>query len=321
MTQTSSLRPADAVAAALVDRAPPNIQPYLRLMRLDRPIGTWLLYWPCVFGLVLGAVADSRPFGSWRDWGLVLLLGIGAIVMRGAGCTYNDIVDRDFDAKVARTRGRPIPSGAVTVKQARLFAAGLSLIGLVILLMLDPLAIALGAGSLVLIAAYPFMKRITWWPQAWLGLTFNWGAPLGYAAATGHFGWQAVLLYASGFFWTLGYDTIYAVQDLEDDGLAGVKSSARILGRQAPIAVLGFYACAVVLALAAAAVAELGPLFLPFAALFAVHLSRQAAKLNLDDGAGALRLFRSNREAALLLFVGLVAGLWRSGGGLLGLGG
>ena len=230
MTQTSSVRPADAVAAALVDRAPPNIQPYLRLMRLDRPIGTWLLYWPCVFGLALGAVADSRPFGNWRDWGLVALLGIGAIVMRGAGCTYNDIVDRDFDAKVARTRGRPIPSGAVSVKQAWLFAAGLSLIGLAILLLLDPLAIVLGAASLLLIAAYPFMKRITWWPQAWLGLTFNWGALLAFAAQTGSLDAADFVLYAGLFFWTLGYDTIYAHQDKDDDALIGVKSTARLLG-------------------------------------------------------------------------------------------
>ena len=160
-SEPQALRPADAVAAALVDRAPLNIQPYLRLMRLDRPIGTWLLYWPCVFGLALGAAAESRPFAEWRDLWLVILLGVGAIVMRGAGCTYNDIIDRDFDAKVARTRGRPIPSGAVSVKQAWMFAGALCLVGLLILLQLNWFAVSLGAGSLILVAAYPFMKRIT----------------------------------------------------------------------------------------------------------------------------------------------------------------
>jgi 4-hydroxybenzoate polyprenyltransferase len=161
-----------------------------------------------------------------------------------------------------------------------------------------------------MVAAYPFMKRITWWPQAWLGLTFNWGALLGYAAVTGDVGWPALLLYAGGVFWTLGYDTIYAVQDLEDDALAGVKSSARRLGEAAPIAVLGFYTAAFVLALAAAWVGGLGPLFLPFAGVYAFHLSRQARGLRLDDPAGALRLFKSNRDAGLLLFLGLIAGLW-----------
>ncbi len=164
------------------------------------------------------------------------------------------------------------------------------------------------------------MKRITWWPQAWLGLTFNWGAPLGYAAATGHFGWQAVLLYASGFSWTLGYDTIYAVQDMEDDALVGVKSSARRLGAKAPRGVALFYAVCVLLAGAAAALAHLGPLFLPFLIAYAVHLFWQARTLRVDDSALALQLFRSNREAGLILFLGLVAGLWRHGG-VFGLGG
>ncbi|MDE2264254.1 MAG: 4-hydroxybenzoate octaprenyltransferase, partial [Alphaproteobacteria bacterium] len=226
MSEPQALKPADAVAAALVDRAPSKLQPYLRLMRLDRPIGTWLLYWPCVFGLALGAVADSRPFGTWHDWYMIALFGIGAIVMRGAGCTYNDIVDRDFDAKVARTRGRPIPSGAVSVKQAWMFAAGLCLIGLLILLQLNRFSVTLGIASLLLIAGYPFMKRITWWPQAWLGLTFNWGAVMGFAAQTGGIDTADLMLYAGLFFWTLGYDTIYALQDMEDDVKVGIKSTA-----------------------------------------------------------------------------------------------
>ena len=310
MTQTSSLRPADAVAAALVDRAPPNIQPYLRLMRLDRPIGTWLLYWPCVFGLVLGAVADSRPFGSWRDWGLVLLLGIGAIVMRGAGCTYNDIVDRDFDAKVARTRGRPIPSGAVSVKQAWLFAAGLSLIGLVILMMLDPLAIALGAGSLVLIAAYPFMKRITWWPQAWLGLTFNWGALLAFAAQTGTLDAADFILYAGLFFWTLGYDTIYAHQDKDDDALIGVKSTARLLGSHSREWILGFYAVAFTLILTAGFAEHEGWPFVLLMLLAGGHMLWQVHTLDIADSQRCLKLFRANRETGALIAAALVIASW-----------
>src|SRR6185437_15648553 len=191
-------------------------QPYLRLMRLDRPIGTWLLFWPCVFGLMLGATAGDRPFSSLADWWLVLLFAIGSIVMRGAGCTYNDIIDRDIDAKVARTRGRPLPSGVVSLQQAWLFLVAQCAVGLIILVQLNVFAIELGVASLVLVAAYPFMKRITWWPQAWLGLTFNWGALLGFAAETGSIDLGDLMLYAGLFFWTLGYDTIYAHQDKDD---------------------------------------------------------------------------------------------------------
>ena len=300
-----------------VDRyAPRPVRPWLKLARFDRPIGTWLLMLP---GWQAVAMAGAER-GKGPDARLLVLIAVGALVMRGAGCAYNDIVDRDYDAKVARTAMRPIPSGQISVKGAFAYLAGLSLIGLLILLSLKPLAIALGVGSLLLVAAYPFMKRITWWPQAWLGLTFNWGAPLGYAAATGHFGWQAVLLYASGFSWTLGYDTIYAVQDMEDDALVGVKSSARRLGAKAPRGVALFYAVCVLLAGAAAALAHLGPLFLPFLIAYAVHLFWQARTLRVDDSALALQLFRSNREAGLILFLGLVAGLWRHGG-VFGLGG
>ncbi len=294
-----------------VDRyAPRTLRPWLKLARFDRPIGTWLLMLP---GWQAVAMAGAEQ-GKGPDFRLLLLIAVGALVMRGAGCAYNDIVDRDYDAQVARTAMRPIPSGQISVKGAFAYLAGLSLIGLLILMSLKPLAIALGVGSLLLVAAYPFMKRITWWPQAWLGLTFNWGAPLGYAAATGHFGWQAVLLYASGFFWTLGYDTIYAVQDMEDDALVGVKSSARRLGAKAPRGVAVFYLVCVLLAGAAAAVAHLGPLVLPFLIAYAVHLLWQARSLRVDDGALALKLFKSNREAGLILFLGLVAGLWRHGG-------
>lgn len=311
-------------AARLPDAAPDNwvdrhvpapVRPWLKLARFDRPIGTWLLMLP---GWQAVAMAGAER-GRGPDLKLLALIGIGALVMRGAGCAYNDILDRDFDAKVARTALRPIPSGQISVKQAMAYVAALSLIGLLILLTMTPLAIALGVGSLLLVAAYPFMKRITWWPQAWLGLTFNWGAPLGYAAATGTLSWSAALLYASGFFWTLGYDTIYAVQDMEDDALVGVKSSALRLGAKAPGAVRVFYLLCVALALAAAAAGRLGPLFLPLVALYGLHLLRQAGRLDVRDGALALALFKSNRDAGLILFGACIAGLWRQGG-LFGLG-
>src|SRR5882757_7029596 len=234
-------RPADAVRTGWIDDAPRTLQPYLRLMRLDRPIGAWLLYWPCVFGLALGAAAAGRDLPNPL---YVVLTGIGAVVMRGAGCTYNDIVDREYDARVTRTRGRPIPSGAVSVKQAWAFAIGQGLIGFLILIMFNRFAILLGASSLVLVVCYPFMKRITWWPQAWLGLTFNWGVLFGYAAATGALAPSAGLFYAGCFCWTLGYDTIYAHQDKEDDILIGVKSSAIRLGAASKPWLYAFYAAA-----------------------------------------------------------------------------
>jgi 4-hydroxybenzoate polyprenyltransferase len=230
--------------------------------------------------------------------------------MRAAGCAFNDIVDRDIDAKVARTAARPVASGQISVRQAWGFVCTCSLISL---------AIALGAASLALVAAYPFMKRITWWPQAWLGLTFNWGALLGIAAATGTLGAPALLLYASGVFWTLGYDTIYAVQDLEDDALAGVKSSARRLGEAAPRAVLAFYIATIGLALSCGDVAGLGPVY-PFVVLiYAAHLIWQSRRLRIDDPAAALALFKSNRDAGLVLFLAIMAGSWHAPARLFGL--
>ena len=305
----------DATPDNWVDRfAPVPLRPWLKLGRFDRPAGSWLLMLPGWQAVGLACAMQGR----WPDLRLLALIALGAVLMRGAGCAYNDIVDRDYDAQVARTARRPIPAGQIRVKQAWAFLAGLSLAGLAILLMLKPAAIALGIGSLLLVAAYPFMKRITWWPQAWLGLTFNWGAVLGYAAVTGTLGWPAILLYASGLFWTLGYDTIYAIQDMEDDALVGVKSSALRLGAGAPRAVLGFYTLAVLLAVAAAAVAGLGPLFLPLAGLYALHFSWQAARLKVDDGPLALQLFRSNRIAGLILFAAFVAGMWKPAGVFLG---
>jgi len=309
-SEPQALKPADAVAASLVDRAPPKVQPYLRLMRLDRPIGTWLLYWPCVFGLALGAAAESRPFVQLGDLWLVILLGVGAIVMRGAGCTYNDIVDRDFDAKVARTRGRPIPSGAVSVRQAWIFAAGLCLVGLLILLQLNWFAVALGAGSLILIAGYPFMKRITWWPQAWLGLTFNWGAVLGFAAQTGTIDTADAMLYTGLFFWTLGYDTIYAHQDKDDDALIGVKSTARLLGARSREWILGFYSVAFTLILAAGFAEHEGWPFVLLMLLAGAHMLWQVHTLNIDDSAHCLKLFRANRETGALIAAALAISTW-----------
>jgi 4-hydroxybenzoate polyprenyltransferase len=236
---------------------------------------------------------------------------VGAALMRAAGCAFNDIVDRDFDAKVARTAGRPIPSGQISVKQAWAFVAACSLVSFGLLLTMGRLAIGLGIGSLALVAAYPFMKRITWWPQAWLGLTFNWGALLGYAAATGRLDPPAALLYASGIFWTLGYDTIYAIQDLEDDALAGVKSSARRLGAAAPRAIAGFYGVALALAFAAYVWADLGFLFVPVFALFGVHLMLQARRVQVDNPVRALVLFKANTWAGLILFAALAAGMVR----------
>uniref|UniRef100_UPI0025CF0A1B 4-hydroxybenzoate octaprenyltransferase n=1 Tax=uncultured Caulobacter sp. TaxID=158749 RepID=UPI0025CF0A1B len=263
----------DAAATNWVDRhAPESLRPWLKLGRFDRPAGIWLLMLPGWQGIALAAAEQGR----WPNPLLLLAVFVGAALMRAAGCAFNDIVDRDFDAQVARTAMRPIPAGLITVKQAWLFLVGCSLVSLAVLLTLGWVAIGLGVLSLALVAGYPFMKRITWWPQAWLGLTFNWGALLGYAAATGRLSGSAALLYASGVFWTLGYDTIYAIQDIEDDALAGIKSSTRRLGQHVQLGVAGFYLASFCLLVAAGWVGNIGPLFLPLAALFALHLSRQA---------------------------------------------
>jgi 4-hydroxybenzoate polyprenyltransferase len=295
----------DAAPANWVDRsAPARLRPWLKLGRFDRPVGIWLLMLPGWQGVALAAAEASRT----PDVFLLAKVFAGAALMRAAGCAYNDIVDRDIDAKVARTAGRPIPSGQISVKQAWAFLAACSLAALAILVTLPPLAIALGVGSLVLVAAYPFMKRITWWPQAWLGLTFNWGALLGYAAASGELRWSAGLLYAAGLFWTLGYDTIYAIQDLEDDALAGVKSSARRLGAATQRAVGVFYAASVALLLAAGWAAGLAPPFYALAAGVALHLGWQVSRVRVDDPLRALGLFKSNSWAGLLAFAAIVAG-------------
>jgi 4-hydroxybenzoate polyprenyltransferase len=297
----------DAHRGNWVDRhAPPALQPWLKLGRFDRPAGIWLLMLPGWQGVALAASED----GHWPNLWLIAAIFIGAALMRAAGCAFNDLVDRDIDAKVARTAARPLASGQISARGAVAFLVGCSLGAFCILLTMGLPAILLGVASLALVAAYPFMKRITWWPQAWLGLTFNWGALLGYAAASGTVSLSALLLYAGGVAWTLGYDTIYALQDLEDDALVGVKSSARRLGERVRIGVLAFYVAAFALALAAAGAASLGPLFLPFAGLYALHLSHQASRVDRDNPALALTLFKSNAIAGLILFAGIVAGMW-----------
>jgi 4-hydroxybenzoate polyprenyltransferase len=298
----------DAAPANWVDRhAPAWARPWLRLGRFDRPTGIWLLMLPGWQGIALADAMQGKPPG------LLLLIEffVGAALMRAAGCAYNDIVDKDFDAKVARTANRPIPAGQIGVKQAWGFLIACCLISFAILLTMGPLAIGLGVGSLALVAGYPFMKRITWWPQAWLGLTFNWGALLGFAAATGRLEPPAVLLYAGGVFWTLGYDTIYAIQDLEDDALIGLKSSTRRLGEAVPRGVALFYLAEVVLAAAAGWTGRLGLLFTPLLALYATHLWLQSTRVKTDQPRLALALFKSNAWAGLILFAGLALGAVR----------
>jgi 4-hydroxybenzoate polyprenyltransferase len=302
MKDAPPLRPADAVAGSWVGRMPASLRPYLELARLDRPVGTWLLLWPCWWSLLLAA-SQSAPDWPRLFW-YAALFALGAVVMRSAGCAFNDIADADLDAKVSRTAGRPIPSGRLSPRAAWLFVAALCFIGLAVLLQFQPLAIGVGMAALLLVAAYPFMKRITWWPQAWLGLTFNWGALVGWAAWSDTISAPALLLYAAGAAWTLGYDTIYALQDVEDDALAGVKSSARRLGDKAGAAITLFYLLAACLA-ASAAVLLWGGWGVLAVLPFAGHLGLQASKLRPQDPDQALRLFRANRDAGGLLTLGL----------------
>ncbi|MCR9069456.1 MAG: 4-hydroxybenzoate octaprenyltransferase [Rhodobacteraceae bacterium] len=298
---------ADAVRGNWVDRiAPPATRPYLRLSRADRPIGTWLLLLPCWWGVGLAAAASGQvtPTDLW----IVLGCAIGAFLMRGAGCTWNDITDRDIDAAVARTRSRPIPSGQVTTRQALIWAVLQSLIAFGILLSFNLNAILLGILSLVPVAIYPFAKRFTWWPQVFLGIAFNWGALLAWTASTGSLGWPAVLLYVGGIAWTLFYDTIYAHQDTEDDALIGVKSTARLFGDVTKTWLRGFLVATVLLlgaavVLALAATGDVLALVLGIAGVWAMgwHLAWQLGRLDISDPALCLRLFRSNRDAGLLV--------------------
>ncbi len=322
MTSPSKPLP-DARKTNWVDaRAPAVLRPWLKLGRFDRPIGIWLLFLPGAMGL---AFAVAHPFFVTEGIGVstahldpagltnnfpffkLLLFALGAALMRAAGCAYNDYVDRDIDAKVERTRDRPIPSGQVTPKQALIFAVVCSMISFGILIQLGLTAIILGFVSVALVAAYPFMKRITWWPQAWLGLTFNWGFLMGVATVTDGLTLPALVFFAGLVFWTIGYDTIYALQDLEDDAMAGIKSSARALGKHTISGVSIFYGLAIVLTGVAGHLAKLPPLFFGGLLLVTLHLFSQVARIRLDDGAQALKLFKANRTTGLLWFVSLLA--------------
>jgi len=297
-------RVADAAPRNLSDRfLPAWLRPYGRLARWDRPIGWWLLLLPCWWAAALAADSLGRAYPD--PWHAVLFL-VGAVAMRGAGCTFNDIVDRDLDAAVARTRSRPIPSGAVTPRQAAVFLVAQAIVGLVVLLQFNGLTIALGIGSIGIVALYPFLKRVTSLPQFGLGLAFSWGALVGWTAETGTIGLAPLLLYLGGVAWTVGYDTIYALQDKEDDALVGIGSSALLFGARTPLAVAACYGSAVVLwagALIAAGAAW--PAWVGLA-VGAAQLGWQVVRIDVADGARALRLFKSNRTFGLILLAGLL---------------
>jgi 4-hydroxybenzoate polyprenyltransferase len=296
----------DIVADGWVARAPAALRPYLLLARLDRPIGAWLLFLPGLWGILLGGgTAAAPPRAMLR---LVLLFALGSVVMRAAGCVVNDIWDRDLDRRVRRTAGRPLASGALSLRQALLFLALLLAAGLVILLQLNPLARMLGAASLLLVGLYPLAKRVTWWPQLAMGFTFGFGAPLGYAAAAGRLDAAWAAIYAAAILWDLGFDTIYAHQDREDDALVGVKSTARLFGeRTRPFLAACFAATVAALALGGWR-AGLGAWFYPALALPAALFARQVAALDIHDPALCLRLFRANREAGLAVALALLIG-------------
>jgi 4-hydroxybenzoate polyprenyltransferase len=296
-------RVADAIGNWVDHRAPAWVRPYLRLTRLDRPIGWWLLLLPCWWSAALAAI----PAGRWGPdpWHVLLFL-VGAIVMRGAGCTWNDLVDRDIDALVARTRSRPIPSGQVSVPAAYGFLLLQALVGLAVLLQFNRLAVATGIASLAVVAIYPFMKRVTYWPQIFLGLAFSWGALMGWAAAFGRLDLPAYLLYAGAIAWVMHYDTIYAHQDREDDALVGLKSTAILFGAHTRPALALFSMLAVVLIGLAGWSAGAGAVFAVGLLAFAAHLAWQIVAIDLADSESCLRMFRSNRDAGLILFGALV---------------
>jgi 4-hydroxybenzoate polyprenyltransferase len=299
----AAARVADATGNWVDTHAPTWSRPYLRLARFDRPIGSWLLLMPCWWSAALAA-------GVARDLSQlplqIALFFIGAFVMRGAGCTWNDITDRDLDARVERTRSRPIPAGQVSVAQALAFLIAQALIGLAVLLQFNRFAVATGIASLIIVAIYPFMKRITWWPQIVLGLAFSWGALMGFAATFAWIDATALVLYAGSIAWVIGYDTIYAHQDVEDDALIGIKSTARLFGAQTREALAAFYGLAVLLIGVALALAGSGVAAWIGLAAFAAHLVWQISRFRIGDPALCLRVFKSNRDAGLLLFAGFL---------------
>jgi 4-hydroxybenzoate polyprenyltransferase len=286
-----------------IARAPPGWRPYLLLARVDRPIGTWLLFLPGLWGILLAAP-------PWPETvRLILLFGLGSLVMRAAGCVVNDLWDRDIDRLVARTAGRPLASGALRARQALVFLAVLLAIGLIILLQLNFLAQVLGVASLLLVALYPLAKRVTWWPQLVMGFTFGFGAPMGYVAATGRIDMAWAALYAAAILWDLGFDTIYAHQDREDDALIGMKSTARLFGARTAPFLAACYAGTLVCLGLAGWLAGLGMWFYPALALPAALLARQVLTLDIHDSAHCLRLFRANREVGLAVGCALLAGI------------
>jgi 4-hydroxybenzoate polyprenyltransferase len=292
----------DIVATGWVARLPRAWLPYLLLARVDRPIGTWLLFLPGLWGILLARPPVAETIR------LVTLFAVGSLVMRAAGCVVNDMWDRDIDRKVARTAGRPLASGALRTRHALMFLAVLLLAGLAVLLQLNRLAQALGVASLLLVALYPLAKRVTWWPQLVMGFTFGFGAPLGYAAAAGRLDAAGAALYAAAILWDLGFDTIYAHQDREDDALVGVRSTARLFGEHTRSFLAGCYAASVAVLALSGWLAGLGAWFYPALALPAALLARQVLVLDIDDPAGCLRLFRSNREVGLAIGLAILAG-------------
>ena len=292
----------DIAATGWVARMPRAWRPYLLLARVDRPIGTWLLFLPGSWGILLSGAAWT---GTIR---LLLLFGIGSLAMRAAGCVVNDLWDRDIDRLVARTAGRPLASGVLRPWQALAFLTALLVVGLAVLLQLNHLSQALGVASLVLVALYPLAKRITWWPQLMMGFTFGFGAPMGYAAGAGHLGAAWLLIYAAAILWDLGFDTIYAHQDRDDDALIGVKSTARLFGDQTRPFLAACYGGTVILLAATGFVAGLGYWFYPVLALPALLLGRQVLMLDIHDPAACLALFRANRDVGLSVALALLLG-------------
>ncbi len=300
-------RVADSIARSPTDWAPMTIRPYLRLARVDRPVGFWLLSIPCWAGI---ALARSSGGWAWSDLGLAALLTLGAIAMRAAGCTYNDIVDKDLDASVARTADRPLAAGTVSLRAAWMFLAAQLAVGLVVLIVIPRAAQLVALGAIPIIAAYPFMKRITWFPQAWLGLAMNWGMLVAYATVIGHIDLPALVAFAGLWAWTFGYDTIYAHQDAEDDALVGIKSTARLFGHYSKLAVGASYVFAAIMLYFAAVLASpfppvrwtgIAPV-LAFGALLALQVWR----VRLDNDQSCLRWFKFNRETGLALTAGLL---------------
>ncbi len=300
---SDSAQPVADATGNWVDRhAPAKARPYLRLARLDRPIGSWLLLMPCWWSVGLAGMAQGHSPSGWH----IVLFMIGAFAMRGAGCTWNDLVDRNLDGLVERTRSRPIPSKQVTVTQATLFMVAQALVGFLVLIQFNRFTVLCGLASLLVVVIYPFMKRVTYWPQIFLGLAFSWGALMGWPAAFGRLDGPALILYAGAISWVIGYDTIYAHQDREDDLLIGIKSTALLFGQRTALMLSIFYAVAVVLIGIAGFMAGGGWIFLVGLIAFAVQLGSQVVRLDINDSAHCLMLFRSNRDAGLMLFAAML---------------